>query len=106
MIDVLLELVLDSLVEDLDKDTLDVLLELPLDNLLEDVDKDTLDILFVEMLEDLDEDALDVLLVETLERLLDDASVELAGVLLGTSSSPAVEVGNPVVVLLGLLLDN
>lgn len=69
---------------------MEVLLELVLDNLLED----------------LDVDRLDVLLVEMLRSLLDNLSVELAVVLLGTWSSPAVEAGNSDVVLLDLLLKN
>lgn len=88
--EVLLELILDSLPEVVDEDDLDVLLELVLDNLLEGVDEATLDIP----------------LVEVLKSLLDDTSAELASVLLGTSASPAVELGNADIVLLDLLLEN
>lgn len=90
IIEVLLKLVPDSLPEDVDEDTLDVLLELVLGSLLEDEGEDTLDILFVGLL----------------ESLLDDLSVELASVVLSTSASPAVELGNSDIVLLGLLLEN
>lgn len=69
---------------------MEVLLELVIDNLLED----------------LDVYRLDVLLVEMPRSLLDNLSVELAVVLLGTWSSPAVEAGNSDVVLLDLLLKN
>jgi hypothetical protein len=77
-----------------------------LEGLLADVMEVLLELVIDNLLEDLDVDRLDVLLVEMPRSLLDNLSVELAVVLLGTWSSPAVEAGNSDVVLLDLLLKN